>query len=84
MQIPIERAMELLAGKGMEAYAPLAPAEALSAPTAGAQRAITPAPTLVPDAAPGTPTPGMRDNGAGSDAAKPDKKSATNADGHKP
>ncbi|MGA7804052.1 hypothetical protein [Bradyrhizobium sp.] len=41
--IPIERAMQLLAGKGSDAYAPLlAPQPALSAPTAAAERAVTP------------------------------------------
>lgn len=39
-QIPIERAMQLLATKGNDAYAPLLPAQpALSSPTSAAQRA---------------------------------------------
>jgi hypothetical protein len=44
IQIPIDRAMTLLAQKGADAYAPLVPAQgALTSPTAGAQNAITPA-----------------------------------------
>jgi hypothetical protein len=43
VQIPIERAMQLLAQQGKRAYAPLAPGEALSAPQAGAERLTTPA-----------------------------------------
>jgi hypothetical protein len=40
IQIPIERAMQLLAKKGDRAYAPLIPGQAaLSAPTAAAERA---------------------------------------------
>jgi hypothetical protein len=42
VQIPIERAMQIIASEGANAYAPLAPASALSSPTAGAERAITP------------------------------------------
>lgn len=42
VQIPIERAMQLIAQKGAQAYGPLAPASALSSPTAGAQRTVTP------------------------------------------
>jgi hypothetical protein len=43
VRIPIERAMQLIVRKGAQAYDPLAPAApALSAPSAGAQRAITP------------------------------------------
>jgi hypothetical protein len=45
VQIPIERAMQLLVLEGMQAYAPLAPAQALSSPSAGAERLITPAGT---------------------------------------
>ncbi|HEX3938584.1 MAG TPA: hypothetical protein VHX43_13850 [Xanthobacteraceae bacterium] len=57
IQIPIARAMMLLAQKGKDAYAPLVPAQpALSSPTAGAQNAITPAPP--PDA--GNPQPGKQ------------------------
>ncbi|MGC1780409.1 MAG: hypothetical protein WBB34_20940 [Xanthobacteraceae bacterium] len=45
IQIPIERAMTLLAQKGKDAYAPLQPPQpALSSPTAGAQNAVTPVP----------------------------------------
>lgn len=43
VQIPIERAMQIVARKGADAYAPLLPPEpALSSPEAGAQRVITP------------------------------------------
>jgi hypothetical protein len=43
VQIPIERAMRLLAQQGGNAYAPLLPPQpALSSPTSGAQRALTP------------------------------------------
>ena len=42
VQIPIDRAMQLLAQRGHEAWAPLFPAApALSSPTAGAQNATT-------------------------------------------
>jgi hypothetical protein len=42
-QIPIERAMRLLAQQGVKAYAPLLPPQpTLSSPTAGAQNAATP------------------------------------------
>lgn len=42
VQIPIERAMQLIVRKGAQAYDPLAPAApARSGPSAGAQRAIT-------------------------------------------
>lgn len=39
VQIPIERAMQLLAKKGNDAYAPLLPLQALSSPAAAAERA---------------------------------------------
>jgi hypothetical protein len=43
VQVPIERAMRLLAQQGGNAYAPLLPPQpALSSPKAGAQRALTP------------------------------------------
>lgn len=43
VQIPIERAMQLLAQKGTDAYAPLVPPQAaLSSPKAAAQQAVTP------------------------------------------
>jgi hypothetical protein len=42
IEIPIDRAMQILAGEGEQAYAPLAPAQALSAPSAGAERLQTP------------------------------------------
>lgn len=53
VQIPIERAMQLLAQKGANAYAPLLPPSALSSPTAAAERATTPN----PPAATQTPAP---------------------------
>jgi hypothetical protein len=43
VQIPIDRAMQLLAQKGADAWAPLLPPQpALASPTAGAEKAITP------------------------------------------
>jgi hypothetical protein len=43
VQVPIDRAMQLLVAKGREAWSPLLPPKpALSSPTAGAQRAVTP------------------------------------------
>jgi hypothetical protein len=43
VQVPIDRAMQLLVAKGRDAWSPLLPAQpALSSPTAGAQRAVTP------------------------------------------
>ena len=43
VQIPIERAMQIIAQEGAQAYAPLVPApQALASPTAAAQRAATP------------------------------------------
>lgn len=80
VQIPIERAMQLLAGEGMQAYAPLASAQALSSPTAGAQRIITPAPA---PAAPDASTGGANGSRAG-EAVTPDEKSTANADGRRP
>lgn len=84
VQIPIERAMQLLAGEGIQAYAPLAPAEALSAPTAGAQRVVAPRPAPAPEAAPGASTSASKENSAGGGDVNPDRKSATNANGRKP
>jgi hypothetical protein len=83
VQIPIERAMQLLASEGMHAYAPLSPAQALTSPAAGAQRLITPAPAPPTAAAPGASTGGANDGRAG-ETATPEEKSAANADGHKP
>jgi hypothetical protein len=57
-QVPIERAMQLLATKGGSAYDPLLPPQpALSSPTSAAQRAVTPegAPQHAPAA--NSPTP---------------------------
>jgi hypothetical protein len=43
VQIPIERAMQIIAQEGAQAYAPLEPSpQALASPTAAAQRAATP------------------------------------------
>jgi hypothetical protein len=43
VQVTIDRAMQLLAQKGKDAWAPLLPAQpALTSPTAGAERATTP------------------------------------------
>ncbi len=45
VQIPIDRAMQLLVQKGGNAWAPLLPPQpALSSPTAGAENAMTPGP----------------------------------------
>jgi len=47
LQVPIERAMQMLAARGDEALAPLLPPQpALSSPTSAAQRAVTPGKTL--------------------------------------
>jgi hypothetical protein len=44
VQVPIDRAIKLLVSKGGDGWSPLVPPQpALSSPTAGAQRAITPA-----------------------------------------
>ena len=42
IQIPVKRAMQMLVAKGAQAYAPLAPGQALSSPSAGAERLMTP------------------------------------------
>lgn len=42
VQIPIGRAMQLLAGEGGQAWAPLISSQSLSAPGAAAERALTP------------------------------------------
>lgn len=58
VQIPIDRAMKLLAQKGSGAWAPLLPPRsALSSPTAGAENAITPS---VPVAAKSTSSAGQQ------------------------
>ena len=50
VQIPIDRAMRLLVEKGHDAWSPLLPAQPLlSSPTAGAQRAVTPAANASPN-----------------------------------
>jgi len=50
-QVPIERAMQLLAGKGAHAYDPLVPQSALAPPTAAAER------TTIQDAPAGPASP---------------------------
>lgn len=46
LQVPIGRAMQMLATKGGDAYAPLLPPQpALSSPNSAAQRAVTPGET---------------------------------------
>ena len=52
IQIPIDRAIQILAAEGPQAYAPLAPARALSSPEAGAERLQTPQAAAPADAAP--------------------------------
>lgn len=53
VRVPIDRAMQLLVQKGSDAWAPLLPPQpALSSPSAAAERAITPQPTLSPAAPP--------------------------------
>jgi hypothetical protein len=64
VEVPIERAMQLLAKKGADAYHPLlsSPQAALSPPTAAAERATIGqgrAPSAPPERA-GPPTPGPR------------------------
>jgi hypothetical protein len=51
-QIPIDRAMQIIAHKGADAYSPLIASSALSGPTAGAERTMTP-----PDGSQGDPAP---------------------------
>ena len=57
IQIPIDRAMQILAGEGLQGYAPLGPAQALSSPSAGAERLQTPQ-TKAPSGAKPAPTGG--------------------------
>jgi hypothetical protein len=69
VEIPIGRAMHILAAEGDKAYQPLAPATALATPSAGAERLITPqiqqlqqgaAPKATPQAtSPATPAKGQ-------------------------
>jgi hypothetical protein len=61
VQIPIERAMEILAGEGMQAYAPL------SSPTAGAERLIAPENGAPPGAVPA----GSGDTGKATEGQRP-------------
>jgi hypothetical protein len=58
VQIPIERAMSLLVAEGAQAYAPLAPPQALSTPSAGAERLMTPDGGGPPSTAPAAATAG--------------------------
>ena len=59
VQIPIERAMKLIAAKGAHAYDPIAAsAAASSSPEAGAERAVTPAAT--PSGEPGSAAAGAK------------------------
>jgi hypothetical protein len=74
LRIPIERAMQLIAQRGADAYAPLlsSPA-ALASPSAGAQRAVTPGqgPSGEPAPQPGAPAasgPGASGQPGGSPA----------------
>jgi hypothetical protein len=69
VQIPIERAMQILAAEGMQAYAPLAPAQALSSPSAGAERLMTPQTQSPPASA------------AGGSSAPPAPATTTGSDG---
>jgi hypothetical protein len=55
-QVPIERAMQLLAKKGADAYEPLLPPASLSSPAAAAEGAATPAATTT-GASPSRPEP---------------------------
>lgn len=51
VQVPIERAMQLLIAKGSDAWSPLLPPQpALSSPSAAGQRAVTPAQSTSKDA----------------------------------
>lgn len=59
IEIPIDRAMQILASQGTQAYAPLTPAQALSTPSAGAERLQTPR-TGAPPASPPTPMGGKQ------------------------
>ena len=59
IEVPIDRAMQILATEGMQAYAPLAPAQALSAPSAGAERLQTPQ-AGAPAASPPAPAGGKQ------------------------
>lgn len=57
IQIPIDRAMQLLAGEGNQAYAPLISAQSLASPSAGAERLITPQAQPSPGGTPPNPQP---------------------------
>jgi hypothetical protein len=60
VQIPIERAMRIIAQKGAHAYDPIAAAPgALSSPQAGAERATTPS-IVAPNNPPSTQTAGPK------------------------
>jgi hypothetical protein len=64
VQIPIDRAMQLLASEGGQAYDPLLPPQALASPEAGAERLTTPQPQPSPGAAPAPVSPPAPPNGA--------------------
>lgn len=57
IQVPIERAMQLLENKGASAYEPLLPTTAISSPTAAAERTTMPADKPSAVAAPGGEPP---------------------------
>jgi hypothetical protein len=67
LQIPIDRAMQLLAGEGARAYDPLLPPQALASPEAGAERLTTPQPS----AAPAPTSPPQPPNGTSAAPTKP-------------
>jgi hypothetical protein len=57
VQIPIDRAMQLLAAEGAKAYDPLLPPQALDAPGAGAERLTTPSAQPSPGTTPASAAP---------------------------
>lgn len=83
IQIPIDRAMQLLAAEGAKAYDPLLPPQALASPEAGAERLTTPqaqsATRAQPatQAQPSTPAPPTTDP-----AAPPQPNSASTVPSH--
>lgn len=64
IQIPIARAMQILAAEGASGWAPLASPQALSAPGAGAERLTTPQ-AAAPAAAPASPPPPAQNDNQG-------------------
>jgi hypothetical protein len=72
VRIPIERAMEIIAQRRADAYAPLLPASpALAAPSAGAQRALTAGQGAAPAADEPSDTP-RQDGQAGRNTSAPE------------